>query len=134
MASLPFSSVLKKQRKRASFILLGIALHLDKCNTAGRMHRWINFRRYNTARGQTPGEMKCRMGSFMRAIKKGCWRPSRKPRKLRKSKIHRWHSKVVAASARNINRHKYITRRRATFRGTPRRKLRDAVARSAPTR
>lgn len=49
----------KKQRDRASFILLGIALHLDKCNTAGRMHRWINFRRYNAAartQGQTrPG-------------------------------------------------------------------------------
>lgn len=31
-----FSSVLKKQWERASFILLGIVLHLDKCNTAGR--------------------------------------------------------------------------------------------------
>lgn len=52
----PFSLMLKKQRQRVSFILLGIALHLDKCNTAGRMHRWINFRRYNAAVGQTRRE------------------------------------------------------------------------------
>lgn len=55
-SSSSFSPVLKKQRQRVSFILLGIALHLDKCNTAGRMHRWINFRRYNAAVGQTRRE------------------------------------------------------------------------------
>lgn len=43
--------------------------------------------------------MKRRTRSFMRAIKKGCQRPSRKPRKLRKSKIHRWHSKAAVTLA-----------------------------------
>lgn len=70
-SSFSFSPMLKKQRQRVSFILLGIALHLDKCNTAGRMHRWINFRRYNAAMGQTRRESwNAGRGSFMCAIKK----------------------------------------------------------------
>lgn len=68
----PFFLFHTKETQRGELHLScsGIALHLDKCNTAGRMHRWINFRRYNAAQGQTPGEMKRRTGSFMRATKK----------------------------------------------------------------
>lgn len=36
------SSASRKQGSRASFILLGITLRLDKCNIAMRTHRWIN--------------------------------------------------------------------------------------------
>lgn len=86
-SSFYFSPTLKKQRRaRVSFILLGIALHLDKCNTAGRMHRWINFRRYNAAMGQTRRE-----GAEMLDGGVLCARSKKRELpELRKLKIRRW--------------------------------------------
>lgn len=74
----PFFSpgIAKKHNERELHLSCsGIALRLDKCNTAGRMHRWINFRRYNAAHR----DKRCRRGEMKR---RGVLYARARPKKL----------------------------------------------------
>lgn len=104
-------------------------LHFDKCNTAGRLHRWINFRRYNTARGQTPRD-EMPDGEFYARDQKRLLATVEETEEIEEIEnspvalegchcidAHSAHRNAPRNFGENINRYEHITHQCVTLRG-----------------